>query len=225
MRNKHSLPADAVLLLGPTGAGKSPLGDQIARRRFLGRTAHHFDFGFELRSIAAGGEASADYSPEEMAFVRGVLDQGLLLENEHFRLAEKIVLLFFERRGFRQGDVLVLNGLPRHAGQAADIDQLARVHSLIVLDCTAADIFCRIEENVGGDRSGRVDDGKNLVEKKLRIFRERTAPLIEHYAAKGSKIYRIAISGTTTPDEACRTLLSLASADPPVALVAEPPQG
>ncbi len=216
-------PVDAILLLGPTGSGKSPLGEQIASRGFLGRRTHHIDFGSELRSIASGIGAKS-YSPEEQDFILGVLERGVLLENEHFVLAEKIIGLFLERSRFRAGDILALNGIPRHEGQAKDIASIVRVHSLVVLDCSVESVFRRIEENTGGDRTGREDDERGLIEKKLRIFEERTAPLIEHYRHEGSSIYRITISERTTIGSAYHQLSTLAAVHPPVALVAEPPQ-
>src|SRR5512142_2945988 len=91
---------DAILLIGPTGSGKSPLGDALASRGFLGRRSHHLDFGSELRSISAGIGA-ATYTRDEQDFILGVLEQGLLLENEHFVLAQKIIGLFLERSRFR----------------------------------------------------------------------------------------------------------------------------
>lgn len=50
MNNSTLFPVDVVLLVGPTGSGKSPPGDLLAKRGFLGRRAHHLDFGSALRS-------------------------------------------------------------------------------------------------------------------------------------------------------------------------------
>lgn len=219
-----SFPVDAILLLGPTGAGKSPLGDMIASRGFLCRKAHHMDFGSELRSIALGNGPSVHYSDSEIDFVHGVLERGLLLENEHFILARKIITLYLVRTGFRAGDVLVLNGLPRHTGQAKDISTLATIHALVVLDCTADSIYHRLSHNIGGDRSERVDDDRDLVAKKLQIFIERTAPLIEYYREICSRIYHIPVTDTSATEDAYSLLSSLSSANPPFSLVAEPPK-
>ncbi len=158
-------PINAILLLGPTGVGKSPLGDAIAARGLFGLKCHHLDFGSELRRAVSTEESSGDYSPAELDFIHGVLERGLLLENENFPLAEKIISLFLTRASFRQQDLLVLNGIPRHAGQAQDMTALATVHALIVLDCSADEVLCRIRENVGGDRTERIDDTRELVEK------------------------------------------------------------
>ena len=220
----YSYPVDALLLIGPTGVGKSPLGDVVAQKGLLGRKCHHLDFGSELRGAVSGGDRSSAYSADELKFIHGVLEQGLLLEDEHFPLAKKIVSLFLGRAGFSQGDLLILNGMPRHQGQARDVATIARVHGLIVLDCTADDVFYRIHHNVGGDRTERIDDNRDLIEKKLVIFRQRTAPLTEHYENRGSSIFRLTISGTTTTEQAYQKLLSLAAAHPPLALVAEPPE-
>jgi adenylate kinase family enzyme len=224
MNTSYSYPVDSLLLLGPTGVGKSPLGHAIAQNGLFRRQCHHLDFGSELRGAVSGGDRSAAYSKNELDFIHGVLERGLLLENEHFSLAEKIISLFLDRIGFSQRDILVLNGIPRHAGQAKDIAAVTDIHALIVLDCSADDVFCRIRDNVGGDRTERVDDNKELIEKKLVIFRERTAPLIDHYEKLGRRIYRVGVSGAMTPKEAYQNVSALAAAYPPVSLVTEPPQ-
>jgi adenylate kinase family enzyme len=216
------LPVPAILLLGPTGVGKTPLGDHIARYGLFKKNAIHLDFGAELRSIAFG--ASAFFTPSELDFIRGVLDRGLLLENEHFFLAEKIISLFLDRTGLSKNDILVLNGIPRHTGQARDIDRIAAIHAVVALDCRSDDIYCRLRKNVGGDRTERIDDHKVLVAEKLKIYRDRTEPLINHYIQSGSTIYRLDISSSSTTEESYDTLLMLAAGDPPVAFVTEPPQ-
>lgn len=217
-------PVPAVLLLGPTGVGKSPLGDAIARNGLFGRRCHHLDFGLELRGAVSRADLSSAYSSKELHFIHGVLEQGLLLENEHFPLAEKIFGLFLDRAGFASLDLLILNGIPRHTGQSKDIASIARIHALIVLDCTADDVFHRIRDNVGGDRVERLDDDKKLIAKKLEIFREKTAPLVDYYSQDDCRIYRVNVSATTTTEQAYQSLSSLAAAHPPVSLVAEPPQ-
>ena len=222
MNHSIPFPVDAVLLLGPTGSGKSPLGDLLTRRGLLGRRAHHLDFGSALRSALS--DSAAYYTDGERDFIRGVLERGLLLENEHFPLARKILSAALGQCGFSRGDVLVLNGIPRHAGQARDMAALTAVRALVVLECSPDAVSCRLRENTGGDRVGRQDDDRDLVRKKLDIFRERTTPLIDHYGNAGCKVYRIPIDGSTTAEDAYAKLSLLAAGDPPVSLVAEPPQ-
>ncbi len=213
MRNRtvaYSTPVAAILLLGPTGAGKSPLGDEIARRGFNGHRAHHLDFGAELRAAVSAGR-SGDFTGDERSFIEGVLERGLLLENERFALAEKIIRLFLERNAFEQGHLLVLNGIPRHTGQARDMAGIADIQALVVLECPADDVRLRLQNNVAGDRSGRIDDDTVLVGKKLDIFRERTAPLIAYYEDRGRMIYTLDISGRTTAPQAYSRLAAMAA--------------
>lgn len=224
MITRTAQPVDAVLLIGPTGSGKSPLGDLIAEKGLLGRRSHHLDFGSELRAIHAGPSGSSPFSLTELDFISGVLERGLLLENEHFALARKIILCALYRFSFNTGDLLILNGLPRHTGQARDIASLARVSALIVLDCSEDAVFCRLRDNVGGDRTDRTDDHNELVKQKLRTFYERTEPLIHHYEEAAIPIYRLAVNDSTSTADAYALLTLLAAANPPVSLVAEPPQ-
>jgi adenylate kinase len=220
----NKTPIDAILLLGPTGVGKSPLGDTIALRGLFLRTCHHLDFGSELRRAVSGGYSSAPYSSQELEFIHGVLERGLLLENEHFPLAEKIISLYLARVGFAKNHLLILNGIPRHEGQARDLERTCRVSSVVMLDCCADDVLCRISSNVGGDRTERIDDTVELIKKKLVIFTERTAPLIDFYEGRGARIYRLTIDKHITPAAAYDALLRLTAAHPPVAFVAEPPE-
>lgn len=223
MRTLFPIPVASILLIGPTGSGKSPLGEAVASRGFFGRRAHHLDFGAELRAVALGSQSG--YTKDEIEFIKGVLERGLLLENEHFALAEKIIQGFMERQGFQDGHILVLNGIPRHIGQARDIERICNIRALVVLDCSPEEVICRLGNNIGGDRAERVDDNIELVTKKLGLFRERTAPLISHYESKGIRLYRIEVTPDMTPAAAYERLLSLASLDPPVSLVTEPPEG
>ena len=107
----YTFPVDSILLLGPTGVGKSPLGDVIARKGMFGRRCHHLDFGSELRDAVSRVDRSSAYAKKELNFIHGVLELGLLLENKHFPLAEKIISLYLNRVGFSKHDVLVLNGI------------------------------------------------------------------------------------------------------------------
>ena len=69
----------------------------MQQRRILGRRCHPFDFGQELRNIAAIQEPSPEFSPDEQRFIRDVLEKGRFLGDEHFPLADKIFRLFMKK--------------------------------------------------------------------------------------------------------------------------------
>jgi len=176
---------EAILLIGPTGSGKTPLGAYAEAAGFAGRRCVHFDFGHQLRLAAAGDPPENGLDSAATAHVREVLATGALLENEAFAIAETILLRFIERHAPQPDDIIVLNGLPRHVGQAQRIARLLRIILVINLHCTSEVVFERIRNNSGGDRTGRQDDTPEEIRRKLVIFGERTAPLLDHYRQQG----------------------------------------
>jgi adenylate kinase family enzyme len=198
---KKPVLTSSILLLGPTGVGKSPLGNQIEKKGVNGKRCFHFDFGHELRRIAEHGLPPEGFQEKDLSFIRDVLDKGSLLENEHFHIAEKIICRFLSRNDFQNDDILILNGLPRHVAQAKDLNGIAAVERLVVLECKPDEIYKRIELNSGGDRTGRLDDSLAMIRKKLEIFKARTSQLIEYYSNMGCDILIVDIAAASTPED------------------------
>lgn len=190
----------AVLLIGPTGSGKTPLGDWLEAHGLWGRRWHHFDFGARLRAVVMAG-SSDRFSLDEIQFLSDVLDRGVLLENESLGLAERVLDEFIACRHVQPEDVLLMNGLPRHVGQALALDPRLRGVAVVQLVCDAATVIERLRRDSGGDRAGRRDDDPALVARKLAIFAERTRPLVEHYRGRGARIFSVPVGVATTPRE------------------------
>src|SRR5512144_3141650 len=140
----------AVLLIGPTGSGKSPFGDWLQFHGLWSRACHHFDFGACLRQIAAG--PASDFTEEEIGYLRDVVAQGALLENRTFYLAARILEDYVRSRHVLNGDLLVMNGLPRHVGQAEDLEAHLEFLAVFSLQCSAETVWERLQRNTGGDR-------------------------------------------------------------------------
>lgn len=190
---------EAILLLGPTGAGKSPLGDHLEQCGLLGRHCRHFDFGALLRKAAAVG--GKGLSPADIAIIRKVLNGGALLEDDTFHIARRILATFLEEQETGAEDYVVLNGLPRHAGQARDVGEVLDVILVVALDCSPATVYERIAGNSGGDRMERTDDSIEEIERKLEIYKRRTSPLIAYYRDKGVSCRSIPVGINTTPGQ------------------------
>jgi len=193
------------LLLGPTGVGKTPLGNWLEAHGLWGRPGHHFDFGANLRAIAAAGPSDG-FASDEIQFLRGVMARGALLENESFYLAARILDTFVGQRGVQPGHWLVLNGLPRHVGQAQAIDERLCVCAVIELACDARVIGERLRRDAGGDRTGRADDTHSLVVRKLAVYEERTRPLVAHYQRRGARLLDFSVGVRTQPREIAEQL-------------------
>ena len=178
----------ALLLLGPTGSGKTPLGDTLVKTGLWGAACCHLDFGHQLR-LAAAGEFPGLFTAGELAVIQASLAGATLLENEHFDIARKIVEAV--ARDVRPTDWLILNGLPRHLGQAHAVDQLLAIRCVVQLSCTAETVRQRIRLDAGGDREGRLDDSLDAISRKLALYAERTQPLVAHYRKKGVSIRQV----------------------------------
>jgi adenylate kinase family enzyme len=200
--------------LGPTGSGKTPLGDELERRGFLGRRCVHFDFGADLRAVAAAPEGANVLTAPELESVRTSLATGALFEDKDMPMIVKIVERFAEARGLTPDSLLVLNGLPRHKRQAEDLAGVAAVELVIRLEAPAAVIRERIRLDPGGDRSARIDDTLEAVEGRLAVFRERTVPLISFYRERRALIVEIPVTASMTAAEAYRALVKRLSRDP-----------
>jgi adenylate kinase family enzyme len=181
-------PLEAILLMGPTGSGKTPLGEFLAAGGPRARRCFHFDFGHQLRLAAADVHACAYFSQAEMSVLKTVLRSGTLLEDEHFGIAAGIIRRFVDCNSIGSSDLVILNGLPRHVGQAEAISPFFSVRLVVHLQCDARTVLARIGLNAGGDRDNRTDDGLADVSRRLQLFSERSMPLLDHYRAIGIPI-------------------------------------
>ncbi len=198
---------EAWLLLGPTGSGKTPLGEALEQSGWNGRRFVHFDFGAELRRVDAFAEDVPALTAEERNVIRNVLEKGALLEKQHFPIARKILKYFLQRKNVAGGDLLVLNGWPRHLEQTRDLGMSAAVVRVILLTATSGTIRERIRTNAAGDRSSREDDSPSEIERKFILFKQRTEPLVGYYAAKGIPVTSLEVGPETTAADLHRNLL------------------
>ena len=201
---------NAVLLVGPTGSGKTPFGEFINSKQLFHKNCVHFDFGANLRKIeclyknnkfAKIKTIFSLLADRDVNIIIDSLKKGTLLEDEYFYIAENILLSFIKEKQVTENDIIVLNGMPRHTGQAANIDNIVNIIGILYLNCTDDIVYKRINTNSGGDRAKRNDDSYEEVKRKLAIFKERTLKLIEHYKEKKVEIYNIKISEKTSPQD------------------------
>lgn len=153
---------------------------------------------------AAGGGSESGLLAEDLEVIRESLRTGAVLEDGQFQIAEKILRHFVG--GLGAGDHVLLNGLPRHVGQAKDVDGILGVEGVISLECSAEVVRERIRRNSGGDRTGRVDDDLAAVERKLEVYASRTLPLIEHYRLLGVAVHVVGVGVETSAGEVHRQL-------------------
>jgi len=197
---------DALLLIGHSNSGKSPLGSYLEQllsgpsRRFI-----HCDFGHLLRGVCAGA-VDAGLSAGDLAYVRSVM-QGTLITREHFPVIHAVMAWFLARSRVRPAaDILILNGMPRNIDQAGELGRMEiAVRAVIRLDCTVETALERKKASESGagfeERGGRGDATAEIFGRKIRSYEQETAPLLEYYVARRTPVFDVTVLTQTSPDD------------------------
>ncbi len=161
-----------LVLLGAPGSGK---GTQAARLKdFL--QVPHISTGDLLRAEVAAGTPLGRQAGEVMARGDLVSDE-ILLGMLRDRLSREDA-----RNGF------ILDGYPRNLAQAAALDALLRelgqaFDFAVQLAGDNEQIIARLAERAKIE--GRADDTPESVRHRLKVYDEKTAPVIEFYRQHG----------------------------------------
>ena len=178
----------AILLVGPTGSGKSPLGNILEKEE----NVLHVDFGHELRASLQSSHSV--FSPDDLLFIREMLEAKALLPRERFDIAKKVLSLFLE--GDDAGTI-ILNGFPRAIHHAEQIESFIDVIQVIELICSDEVVYERVARRrhaKSDDHSGRSDDRDEDVTRKLEIYHAETHLLIDYYRTKGVSIIPVVVN-------------------------------
>ncbi|MCM2304126.1 MAG: nucleoside monophosphate kinase, partial [Elusimicrobia bacterium] len=149
-----------ILITGPPGSGKTTYGKMLARDYGM----IHISVGELLRAKAASDPAlAAEMSKGEL--VDSALVRGVVLE----RLSRPDVLA----AGF------VLDGFPRRPEEIGVIESWIQegntIDALVNLKTPVAELQRRIAAR------GRMDDSPEVFRRRMEIYREETAPVLEHF--------------------------------------------
>jgi adenylate kinase len=174
-----------LVLLGAPGSGK---GTQAARLKDYLQVPH-ISTGDLLRAEVAAGTPLGLQAKEVMARGDLVSDEILL-----GMLKER-----FSREDTRAG--FILDGYPRNLAQAAALDEL--LASLGQTFDAAVQLVVdneQIIERLAGraKAEGREDDRPESVRHRLKVYDEKTAPVIDYYRQHGKLV---TVNGMGTLDE------------------------
>jgi adenylate kinase len=157
-----------AVLLGAPGSGKGTQAEFLAAA--VGVPA--ISTGAMLRDAVAMGSALGAKVEGIMA-AGGLVDDGLMAEVVRERLSRSDAASGF-----------LLDGYPRTTGQAATLDSILgeRQETLDVV------LMLDVPEPVLVERAiarQRADDREEVVRERLRVYREKTEPLVAHYDRRG----------------------------------------
>ena len=153
-------------MLGAPGSGKGTQGPRLAE----GLGVPYLSTGELLRrEAAAGTELGTRVTP--------YLDEGELVPDD---LTLDVVDLALANASTAGG--FVLDGFPRTLAQAARLGEVDVVLHLALSDDVARQRLAARDE-------GRADDADpEVIEHRLRVYHDQTAPLLDHYARQGTLV-------------------------------------
>lgn len=162
------LPPLRVLLFGPPGSGKGTQAAMLAERFSIPAIST----GEMLRQAVAGG-TELGRRVESIMVTGELVDDATMADVVRERLARPDAA-----RGF------VLDGYPRTLAQAETLEGILGRRG----EALDAAIFLEVpEEELVRRMTGRqrADDREDVVRERLRVYREKTAPLVDHYREQG----------------------------------------
>jgi adenylate kinase len=175
-----------LIFLGPPGSGKGTQASLLAQISDI----PHISTGDILR-----GAILAQTSLGQKA--QSYMDRGELVPDA------LILDLVKERLGRPDAQKgWILDGFPRTVEQAIFLDKLLEVQknvsqSVVNLDVADEAIVDRLLKR------GRTDDTEETIRRRLEVYREKTAPLIDYYRDRGMLH---SIDGNRLPEEVTESL-------------------
>jgi adenylate kinase len=180
--------ARRVVFLGPPGSGKGTQASALARE--LGIPA--ISTGDMLREAVANGS-------ELGRRVRRIMESGELVGDD---LMAEVVSERLDQSDTGRG--FLLDGYPRTASQAETLrgilaDDASTLDHVVFIDVPEEELVRRATL-----RSRGADDKEEVVRERLRVYREKTEPLVDYYRGEG--LLR-EIDGNRPVDEVRRSIL------------------
>jgi len=183
-----------LIFLGPPGAGKGTLAVRASKI-------------LDVLQISTGSIFRAAVAAESPlgVKVKAIMDSGKLVDDETtIALVKERLAMDDVQKGY------ILDGFPRTIPQAKALAEFSAVDKVVNFDIPDANVIERLSgrrvcrkcgynfhitfnktkkegvcDHCGGEVYIRDDDKPEAIKKRLEVYREQTAPLIEYYREKG----------------------------------------
>lgn len=162
-----------IVIFGAPGSGKGTQSEKMIDKYGL----EHISTGDVLRSeIKKGTELGKT--------AKGFIDNGQLIPDD---LMVSILASVYDNFG-KEHNGVIFDGFPRTIPQAEALKKMLderghKIAAMIELDVPEDELMKRLI--LRGQQSGRADDNEETIKKRLVVYHNQTAPLIEWYEKEG----------------------------------------
>lgn len=175
-----------IVIFGAPGAGKGTQSDKLIEKYGLG----HISTGDVLRNEIKNGTELGQTA-------KGYIDNGQLIPDD---LMVTILASVYDGFGKEHAGV-IFDGFPRTIPQAEALKKMLaerghQIDAMIELSVPEDELMARLLNR--GKLTGRSDDNEETIKKRLDVYHNQTAPLIEWYENEGIHHH---VEGLGTVDE------------------------
>lgn len=175
-----------IVIFGAPGAGKGTQSDKLIEKYGLG----HISTGDVLRNEIKNGTELGQTA-------KGYIDNGQLIPDD---LMVSILASVYDGFGKEHAGV-IFDGFPRTILQAEALKKMLaerghQIDAMIELSVPEDELMARLLNR--GKLTGRSDDNEETIKKRLDVYHNQTAPLIDWYENEGIHHH---VEGLGTVDE------------------------
>lgn len=161
-----------IVIFGAPGSGKGTQSERIVNKYAIS----HLSTGDVLRAEMKAGTDLGKVA-------QGYIAQGQLLPDNLI-----VDMLASRLDGLKDSNGVIYDGFPRTIAQAEALKKMLaergqQVTVMLDLDVPEDELMKRLI--LRGQQSGRADDNEETIRKRLTVYHEQTAPLIDWYKAEG----------------------------------------
>lgn len=169
-----------IVIFGPPGSGKGTQSRHLVKKYNL----THVSTGDVIRSEI---KTKTDIGKQ----VEALIENGQLVPDH---LIVQLLSEWMERQADSNG--IIFDGFPRTTKQAIALKEMLNkkgqdVDLMFSLEVPRVEILNRLQKR--GKDSGRSDDNLATIEKRIKIYEEVTAPVIDFYKKEGSHVVIIGV--------------------------------